>query len=192
MIVFTLLLGCPAGSPTHTGPMAVVDHEGEFWDAPWPSDQRRSSGGGLSMEGFPGVVEYPLVDLYAQVIENDIDGASTTGPVFFRFEDTLDTELLPTPRGALYPGASVFLVDIDRSSPERGRRFPLRFDFQEEATRYQADNQLAVAPLPGTPLRPGTTYATVVTTDIARRAPAMTGIFEPSRPTTSSGSPWPR
>lgn len=178
-----LLLACTGGTVAPSiGPVPMVDHQGGFWDAPWPSDARLAEGGGPSMQGFPGVDQYPLVELYAGVIEDGITGASTTAPVYFRFDGPLDTELLPTPRGSLYPEATVFLMDVDAHSPERGRRFPVKFHFQEQGTTYQDSNLLAVAPLAGTPLRPDTTYAAVITTGIAQVAPSMEGAFLPKHP----------
>ena len=179
MFVLTLM-SCTGDGIAPTGPTPLVDASSSFWHAPWPSDSRRADGGGLSMEGFPGVDKYPLVQLYADVIENELDGASTAAPIYFAFDDPIDTDALPTPRGALYPEATVFLVDIDNDSPERGRRFPLTFDWQATATRYQTNNHLAVQPLPGTPLRPATTYAAVITTGLAQ--PVMSEVFAPDHP----------
>ena len=172
------LLACTA-----PGPLPMDDLGGDFFDAPWPSDLRRTPSGGLEMATFPGASDLPLVQMYTELGETGLDGAGTTAPIYFRFEGPLDTSTLPaTGRGSVYPSSSLFLIDVDPDSPEFGRRIPVMWDFQESDTTFQPTNLLAVMPLPGVPLRPGTTYAAGVTTQAASPHPEMLERFSSAHP----------
>lgn len=175
--MLALLLACTAPGPT-----PLNDLGGEFFDAPFPSDLRRSPEGGLDMTGFPERDTQPLVDTYARLGETDLDGAGTTAPITFRFDGPLDTTQLPKPMGTLYPSSALFLLDIDPDSPEFGRRIPVEWDFQETETTFQPTNLLTLAPLPGIPLRPGTTYAAGVTTKVASQHPDFAEVFQRGDP----------
>jgi len=168
-----LLMAC-----VETGPAAMNDLDGEFFDAPFPNDLRRTPSGGLDMSGFPGRDDQPLIEQYTTIMEQSLDGAGTTAPITFRFKDPLDTSELPKPLGTLYPSSAVFLLDVDPDSPDFGTRIPVEWDFQEEKTTFQPENLLTLAPLPGIPLRPGTTYAAGVTTKIAGAHEAFPAVFE--------------
>lgn len=172
-----LLLACVEGGPT-----PIVDEAGDFFDAPFPSDSRRSASGGLDYTGFPGRDDQPLLDLYCTEGELSIDGAGTTAPITFRFDGELDESLLPKPLGTLYPSSAVFLIDVDPDSPDFGARVPVEWDFQVEDTTYQPTNLLTLAPLPGIPLRPGTTYAAGVTTRVASPSPDFAEVWTVDHP----------
>lgn len=161
------LLGCTllGGS----GPTPLNDLDGAFFDAPWPSEERLTARGSPDLSGFPGVEDIPMIASYAQAIEEELDGTSTNGPVYFRFDGPLETELLPTPEQSLdVSSSSLFLINIDTESPDFGEPVPVQVDFQESATTYQPENLLAFAPISGATLRPATRYAAVVTTDLAQ------------------------
>jgi predicted esterase len=55
------------------------------------------------------------------------------------------------------------LVDVQRDSPEFGRRVPVVLQFRAGGSRFWPTYTLAVAPAPGFPLRPSTQYAVVIT-----------------------------
>jgi hypothetical protein len=166
------LLGCTLLGGT--GPQPINEPDGEFFDAPWPSETRVTDRGSPDLTGFPGVEDIPMIEAYAQVIEDELDGTSTNGPVYFRFDGPLDLDLLPSPEESLdVSSATLFLINIDPSSPDFGLPVPVQVDFQEKATTYQPENLLAFGPISGAPLRPATRYAAVVTTDIARADTAL-------------------
>lgn len=152
-------------------PLPLYDLGGEFFDAPWPSFERLGPLGGPSLRGFPNSDTYPLLTEYVELADQVLDGAPTTAPIYFRFDGALDTSALPSAAGSMETDASVFLLDIDPRSPTWGQRVPITWDFQEERTEYQPTNLLAIAPLAGATLRPGTEYAAVVTTTVAARHP---------------------
>lgn len=67
-------------------------------------------------------------------------------------------------------GSSVFLISVDRSSPDFLRLYPITTDFGQSnfcgdalACGFQKHNKLAITPLQGVPLHPGTLYAAVIT-----------------------------
>ncbi len=179
MLPTLVLLACALPGD---GPKPYNDLDGDFFDAPWPSDLRRADAGGLSMAGFPHADDYPLLEDYAAALEERVDGAGTNAPIYFRFQGPLDTERLPTPEESVLPGASLMLVNVDPESPEFGELVPVQWRFTESSTTYQPENLLAVAPLSGFPLRPGTTYAALLTTEVARQDREMAGVWYADSP----------
>src|SRR5690606_25778740 len=69
---------------------------------------------------------------------------------------------------SIAPDASVQLVDVDPSSPEKGQRRLVQTHWQEAVAdgSYWQPNTLAVMPILGRPLRPKTRYAVVVTNEL--------------------------
>ena len=165
-----------------TGPAPMNDLSAGFFDAPWPSDLRRTASGGLDLTGFPSRDEQPLVSLYCDEGETGIDGAGTTAPITFRFDGELATGDLPKPLGTLYPSSALFLIDVDPDSPHFGTRVPVEWDYQEDETTFQPTNLLTLAPLSGIPLRPGNTYAAGVTTKVAARDGDFWEVFTVDHP----------
>jgi len=161
--------------------MPLVDLEGGFFDAPFPSDARVTASGGPDLSDFPNPTSNPLLDEYIAVA-GELDGAGTSSTITFRFDGPLDLDALPAPGKTLARGAPVFLLDVDPRSPSRGTRIPLIWDFQEEATTYQAANLLTLAPLHGVPLRHDTTYVAVITTELASQHPFFAEVWSADHP----------
>ncbi len=169
--LLALCAGLPACEPML--PRALYDLDGAFFDSPFPSLERSDASGTPDWSGFPNPTDAPLLALYLDETP-ELGGASTVGPVFFRFSRSLATRKLPTPEDGTsedgtYEDSAIWLLGVDPTSPDRGEFLPLRWDWQRSSTTYQERNLLAVAPAEGVPLRPDTTYAIVVTTDIAKR-----------------------
>jgi pimeloyl-ACP methyl ester carboxylesterase len=162
------LVGCRAAE----GPLAMLSGDG-FFDAPWPSDTRTTSGH-PDLQGYFGSRARgdDLFTLY-QDLGEEVVGFATNPTIYFRFEGRLDTDGLPTPEESLAADAAVYLVNIDRYSPRRGARTPIATDFQPESTSFQPENLLAVQPVLGFALEPRTTYAVVVTTALAASSPEI-------------------
>lgn len=169
--------GCAEGVDA---PRPVLEGDG-FFDSPWPSDLRRDVDGWPDMTGFPKRDEVSLLDDYMTVAEG-LEGFGNNAPVYFRFHNTPDLDLLPDEAGSLAGDAAVFLVDVDADSPWWGERVPIRWSFQEEDTEYQPDNLLAVAPVFGFPLRPSTTYAAVILEPLARATEAFGEVWDTDHP----------
>ena len=157
MLVWLLVaVGCEGSSTLGARPM--VEGEG-FFDRPFPSDERLVAGH-PDLTGYPGQGRYLLVDSYVE-LASTLDGWGTNSPVYVRFQDTLPTGLLPTEAESRLLESPVMLLDVDRQSPHRGERIPIRFEYTEAGTEWQPDHFLAVAPVFGFPLRPATQYALV-------------------------------
>ncbi len=159
-------------------PQALYNQDGGFFDAPFPSLARSNEDGTPNWSDFPNPTSAPLLDLYLDETA-ELKGASTVGPVFFRFSGGLATRKLPTEEESTSTDSPLWLLGVDPTSPDRGEWLPLRWDWQHSSTTYQERNLLAVAPADGVPLRPDTTYAVVITTDLAQRPPAFDTALSP-------------
>ena len=114
---------------------------------------------------FPNPGENPLISKFAEE-GRKLYGFGTNSPVYFPLSGAIDTTKLPAPQQSLNDGVPIHLIDIDPTSPYRGERIPLQWDYQEDATNWQPEHLLSLAPVWGFPLRPNTLYAAVLTTDI--------------------------
>lgn len=141
---------------------------GDFYALPFPNDRWRTPAGTLDLSRFP--TNSLLVEAYRAAAE-ELDGFGLNQAVFARFEGGLDPDSLPTPAESTGARASVYLVDVDPASPDRGTRVPVQATFRAEARQTIGPNHLAVRPYPGFGLTGGTTYAVVVTS----RARAASG-----------------
>jgi len=141
-----------------------ITEAGQWLSFPWPSDLRRNSNGELDLRDFPNPKRVDVVEAYLDLAAG-LKGFATNGPVFMSFNADLDQRLLPSsePESAL-PSSAVQLVDVDPASPERGRRFPLRFRYDQKEGAFLPAQTLSVAPAWGFPLRPATRYALLLTT----------------------------
>jgi pimeloyl-ACP methyl ester carboxylesterase len=161
-------------------PEAPLPADFEFYRLPFPSDLALVDGH-PSLAGHPApedVLGLSLRDVYFKAVEQDTTGFAPNQPVFFRFSDLVDrASLCLDPGGAFAPDgggpycegsgpATVFLVDVDRDSPQYGARIPVQLASSREAGLYICQNWLGIAPLDGAPLRQGNTYAAVVTTGV--------------------------
>lgn len=166
----TLLTSACGGAPefVQRTTEAVTDPgSSDFWARPMPSDLRREADGSWDLDKWPRSRESDLLlDWFGTANRRMRDGWGHSSGVFMPISGKLDPASLPaSPAASMQAGASVFLLDIDADSPERGRRFPLNVT-QLEADRYAPENLLAAVPVFGFVRRPSTQYALVVTTDV--------------------------
>jgi hypothetical protein len=123
-----------------------------------------------------------LISGYATTLAqlNEMDGFSTVGGVVVNFSGPIDARSLvinpefePPLLGPILdatdyqqPGAPFYLVDVDPTSPDRGKTIGLLPQwYPQEADGYYPDDYTLVAE-PAVPLRPSTKYAFVVTNDL--------------------------
>ena len=147
----------------------VTDPDGaDFWDRPMPSDLRVEADGTVDLDRWPNASDSNLlVDWFTAANRRLRDGWGVTSGVFIRLSGPVRSESLPASAAAsLGPGATVFLLDIDPDSPQRGRRFPIDVTVTETADRYAPAHLLAAVPVFGFVRRENTRYALVVTTDV--------------------------
>jgi hypothetical protein len=167
-----LALACGSGTtgPTGSGAAQVqfeVPRGGQmpdFFALPYPTDLRLKADGTIDLGGFPAGRRPDVLRGYLEPIERGTRGFGTNGAAYFRFTRAIDPASLPPDVAAsTRADASVFLVDIDPSSPRRGTRVPVKLRYYAQGTVYVPERALAVLPLTGFALRGRTRYAAVVT-----------------------------
>lgn len=140
--------------PRHTS----ADHD--FFRLPFPSDVRRTATG-LDLDGFPTPGTALPVDVMARYVsasETDLDGFATNAVSYFRFSRPYDWESV---------GDRIRIVDITPGSPGYGQNRGLGWlTTAGRLTKYVCEDWLGVRTGHGDPLRPGTTYAVLLTTGI--------------------------
>jgi len=171
--ILLLALGLAAASSARTDTKVFMNlsGRGNFFDLPFPSDLRRQPDGALDLHGFPNPLHTKTIARYQQAISKGY-GYSTAPTIYFHFSGPIQESNLPaSPAESIRPESSVFLVDVDPNSPERGRRFPLilRFYAERPSLFMGPENLLALLPLPGFVLRENTTYAAVVMKNLASK-----------------------
>ncbi|MEM1029505.1 MAG: hypothetical protein AAF928_01620 [Myxococcota bacterium] len=171
----------PSPAPSAAGTTASFDaaasFEGAaFYDFPFPSDLRRTADGAPDFSGFPFPADNAIVDTALPGAMNRPGFALATA-TYFRFSAPL-APLTPDDatfvRGADDSPPNLYLLDVDADSPERGRIVPT-VGYTVTPGVYAPEHLLAVAPHPGIPLRPGTTYAAVVQADFGDATGAPLG-----------------
>lgn len=139
--------------------------DGDFHRLPFPSDVRRTADG-LNLSGHPTPGTALSIDVLGRTIEaaeEDLDGWATNPVVYFRFSRGYDAANI----------ADHFRwVDITPGSPEYGRdRGAAWITTYGPITRYICPDWIAFRSGHGAPLRPGTTYALILTRGL--RTPEM-------------------
>jgi hypothetical protein len=151
-----------------TIPASLEQLDGEhFFDHPWPSDLRRDPDGSIHYAGFYNPHNAPVITQYVDTFKGLLYGFSPAAPGYLRFTGDIDPTSLPkAPPDSLPSSATLQLIDIDPTSPERGHRRLVEWFWQKEKGVYWVSDTLAVQPALGYPLLPNTRYAYVVTTGV--------------------------
>jgi hypothetical protein len=150
-----------------------------FYTAPFPSDDLRREDGSVEMNGFPNPDRIGYMDNILDILERGEGGFGLASAVFFSLTEPVSLDALPDLSESLQPGSPVFLLDVDRASPETLRRIPVDIRFMEDGGPFGAPNLLSLLPLQGIPLRPRTTYAAVVLRSLRDHAGDPLGISLP-------------
>lgn len=169
--------------------------DGDFFRLPFPNDARRVPGG-LDLSGFPTPGSALAIDVLGRTIahaEADLDGFSTNPVVYFRFSRGYDGANI---------GDHVRWLDVTPGSPEYGLDRGLAWiTTSGRLTRYVCPDWLAFRQGHGAPLRPGTTYAVILTRGILtagsaqefERAPDLDALLSSSMPAEAAlQGPWRR
>ncbi|HEY4243449.1 MAG TPA: hypothetical protein VGM88_26735, partial [Kofleriaceae bacterium] len=161
-IAAACLCACGSQAP---GPHALFAPPGgtpgdDFYALPYPNDLWRAADGTLDLSTFP--TNSMIVDQYVSASQG-LDGFGTNAAVFFRLDGDVDPMSLPDAPGSIVDGASVYLVNIDKTSPDYGQKSPVIVDYRADQTTTMGPNRLIVRPYPGFPLSEATTYAAVIT-----------------------------
>jgi hypothetical protein len=159
--VWTLLLvGCADDVTAYFAVPGSTEGD-DFYALPFPNDLRRHDDGSLDLSEFP--TNSVIANTVRGIAERDLDGFGLNAALFARFSGPVDQTSLPTPAESMEEGASVYVIDVDADSPDRGTRVPVIATFRPEGTQTIGPNRLVVRPYPGFPLADGTTYALVIT-----------------------------
>lgn len=170
-------------SPPAGPPSLVFDPADEdFFALPIPSDARRDGDGRIRFSEWTGLLGITLTRLWVEAADDLVEGWGVTSGFHAFFDAPIDASTLPERlTGSLWEqgedAPSVFLIDVDPDSPERGRTFPLEFDVRNIPSVLTPGNRLAAITPFGVTRRPLTQYAFVVTTALA---PEDGGTFVPS------------
>jgi hypothetical protein len=173
-----LTAACGGGFEDRATKAVFEPGSNSFWSLPLPSDLRRDPDGTFDLERWPGQWRpNPLVEMWLEAADKRlVDGWGISSGVFIPMSGAIDPKSLPAdPKASMSADSSVFLLDIDPASPERGRRFPLEVSFTTKGDLYTPDNLLAAIPVFGFVRRPKTLYALVVTDGVLDAAGAPIG-----------------
>lgn len=162
------VLATACGSGGDSGVVALFELPSDgvtpsgFYGLPFPNDLRLAADGSIDLSEH--VRPNDLIDFYLDELAPRTHGFGLNSAAFARFDDLIDPESLPpSPEASLLADASVYLVNVDRASPQLGERIPLLFRFSQWPGESIGANWLGCLPYPGFPLRQSTTYALVVT-----------------------------
>lgn len=135
------------------------------------------------------IAGYPLVSQRL----GEMDGFSTAGGIMIGFDAPIDGSSFTGPQGgtdatAVDPGrftmpdAPLVLVDVDPSSPERGKAFGLvpRY-FEQAKDDYYPIDEFTIVARPSEPLEPGRRYLFAATTRILDKSGEPIGASEEMR-----------
>ncbi|MEW5741016.1 MAG: hypothetical protein AB1938_18995 [Myxococcota bacterium] len=159
-----LLAACGDGYVERPTQVAFDPSANDFWAVPLPSALRRQADGTSNLDRWPGP-RPQLVKMWLDAIDARVkDGWGVDSGAFFVLSGDIDVGTLPSdPSQTLSKEAPVQLVDIDPTSPEFGRRFPLEVSFSAAEGPYRPARMLAVNTVQGFVRRPNTTYAVLLT-----------------------------
>jgi hypothetical protein len=131
----------------------------DFYRLPFPNDIRLK-GGKVDLTGHPTpgatLLPFDLVQRYLGAIAAETTGFGANQAMYLRFSRAIDS--------ANFPGdCAATLVDITPTSPDYGLNAGLTCSASNARASYICGPFMVVRPYAGSPLRPGTTYALLVT-----------------------------
>ncbi len=155
------------GVDAGAGPTAArVDYaSASLWDAPWPDERLRRADGTVDVSSFANLRNVGIVEQLKALLRT-ATGFGLSSTIYFPLSGPIDRGSLPDAHASVHEDASVFLMDVDPSSPERGVRQPIAVRFDEDPGPFGTPNLLAALPLQGRPLHPNRLYVAVVTTRV--------------------------
>lgn len=139
---------------------ADLSQADSYYDVPFPSDLRLTPEGTPDVSGFPNPLDKDIVTGLKH-IAGQRPGFSTVPVAFFRFNGAIQPR---TPDQLIQADKTspILLVDVDESSPDRGKLIPTIANTPDADGLYVPDNLLAVSAYPGIVLHAKRQYAFVV------------------------------
>ena len=167
--IVTALAGCGDAPPPTTTPATAVarfapatDGTMDWGDVPFPNDLYRDAAGAVRIGALPTPLsDTPLFAAMRATVAAR-DGFCATCNVYFAIDGPLAAERLPADDPSRPASASdpIVLADVDPASPERGRLFPLRLEWNASL------GALALRPERGIALHRSRRYAAAITSDL--------------------------
>jgi hypothetical protein len=155
--VHASLSGCPPASVPSAVARFELSQKGamDWGDVPFPSDLYRDEAGAIRIGALPTTTEEtPLLSAMRDLLQKR-DGFCATCNSYFSIDGEIDVAGLPA--GSASASDAVLLADVDSSSPERGRLFPLSVEWNAQR------HLLGVRPVRGIALHRNRRYAAVLT-----------------------------
>lgn len=157
--------------------------DGDFFRLPFPNDIRKKAGK-VDLAGFPtpgtALVGFDVMDRYLRNLEATADGWSGAPTVIFRTSGGINFDSLKT-------NGAIRYVDITPAGP--GNDLGYSWFATTGRTAYVCPNGLYVRPPAGSPLKPGNTYAVLLTNAVKNdqgqalvRADDLGGVLGASAP----------
>lgn len=143
----------------------------DFFAVPLPSDVRLNAEGSADLHKWARAYENALVKLWFDAADELMNGWGLISGIFMNFSAPIDPASLPqtVEETVIAPGAelpSVFLMNVDSASPQKGRTLPIECKFTETAGTYHDANLLSCISPFGVVRQANTRYALVLTTGL--------------------------
>lgn len=137
-------------------PRASDNEEQDFYRLPFPNDIRRDENG-IDLSGHPAPPDSYTPKIVSEYLaeSKNLDGFALNPVVFFRFSK-------PVRAGDLSLD-TLRIVDITPGSPEYGQKASIAWGPTKRRSNYVCANWIGIHRPAGSPLRPGTTYAALIT-----------------------------
>lgn len=199
--IFAVLLGafapsCSSEPPSASRPTVAFDPEarfeaeGDFFAFPYPSDLRLTEAGTPDLESFPNPGVSILTGLKLGATQRRGFPVVPVGYFALTAKPTARDPGVVVEGGASAP---ILLLDVDPSSPERGRVVPV-VAHTPGSDPYVPEHLVAIAARPGIVLSAGRKYAFVITRAIGLEGggeleppPALEALARGDAPPGSSG-----
>jgi hypothetical protein len=162
---------------------ADTTQQQSFYSFPFPSDLRLNGAGAPDYSGFPRIVDITVLDGMV-TLASARSGFPQVPVAYFQFTAPMPTLGADTVIAAdkISP---ILLVDVDPSSPERGRLIPTVATVAP-LDGYLVPNVLAIAPRPGFVLAPKRKFAFVVRRELNDASGQVLGV-DPTLATLAAG-----
>lgn len=147
----------PPSAVARFAPAASAEQVLDWGDVPFPSELYRDGDGRFHIGALPSSEsDSPLLGALREML-GERDGFCATCNAYFVIDGDLDAAQVAELGGDPSPDDAILLADVDPTSPERGRLFALR-------AQWDPDNRiLALRPQPGIALHSSRQYAAAIT-----------------------------
>jgi len=146
----------------------VGDAAPDFYAAPFPSENRRTPGGGVDLSGFPNPTATKVVSSLISMLERDAHGFGVSSAIYFSLSDAPEgsadepIELVSYAASVAAEHAAAFVINADPDSVDYLVKQPVRAEFMRDGGPFGAPNLVSLSPLQGAPFASATLHAGVL------------------------------